>query len=50
MDGEKIPGSSQIDTSALTGESVPSWVEVGETVLAGTKGKGKKNEGLGVIS
>ena len=29
-----IAGSSQVDTSALTGEPVPRSVEVGETVLA----------------
>ncbi len=36
LDGEVINGNSQIDTSALTGESVPRSVNVGETVLAGT--------------
>jgi Zn2+/Cd2+-exporting ATPase len=36
LDGEIIDGNSQIDTSALTGESVPRTVNVGETVLAGT--------------
>ncbi|MFM2302873.1 MAG: hypothetical protein RLZZ135_276, partial [Cyanobacteriota bacterium] len=36
LDGEVIDGKSQIDTSALTGESVPRSVKVGETVLAGT--------------
>ncbi|MEG4117493.1 heavy metal translocating P-type ATPase [Microcoleus sp. N9_B4] len=36
LDGEIIDGNSQIDTSALTGESVPRTVKVGETVLAGT--------------
>ncbi len=35
LDGEIIDGISQIDTSALTGESVPRTVKVGETVLAG---------------
>ncbi|MBE9171104.1 cadmium-translocating P-type ATPase [Pleurocapsales cyanobacterium LEGE 06147] len=35
LDGEIISGDSQIDTSALTGESVPRTVKVGETVLAG---------------
>jgi len=39
LDGEVIIGSSQIDTSALTGESVPHSVNVGETVLAGTINK-----------
>ncbi len=36
LDGKIIDGNSQIDTSALTGESVPRTVKVGETVLAGT--------------
>ncbi len=36
LDGEVIAGNSQVDTSALTGESVPRTVNVGETVLAGT--------------
>ncbi len=36
LDGEIIEGNSQIDTSALTGESIPRKVSVGETVLAGT--------------
>jgi Zn2+/Cd2+-exporting ATPase len=35
LDGEIIEGSSQIDTSALTGESVPKTVRERETVLAG---------------
>lgn len=35
LDGEIISGDSQVDTSALTGESVPRTVRVGETVLAG---------------
>ncbi|WP_013320255.1 heavy metal translocating P-type ATPase [Gloeothece verrucosa] len=35
LDGEIIEGNSQINTSALTGESVPRTVRVGETVLAG---------------
>jgi Cd2+/Zn2+-exporting ATPase len=39
LDGEVIVGSSQIDTSALTGESVPRSVQVGEPVLAGTINK-----------
>ena len=41
LDGEVIEGSSFVDTSALTGESVPRKVEPGEAVLAGmvnTKG------------
>lgn len=36
LDGEVVEGNSQIDTSALTGESVPRTVRVGDTVLAGT--------------
>jgi Zn2+/Cd2+-exporting ATPase len=36
LDGEIIDGSSQVDTSALTGESVPRTVKIGETMLAGT--------------
>ncbi|MGV2828659.1 heavy metal translocating P-type ATPase [Myxosarcina sp. GI1(2024)] len=35
LDGEIIEGSSQVDTSALTGESVPRTVATGDTVLAG---------------
>jgi len=35
LDGVVISGSSQVDTSALTGESFPKGVQVGETVLAG---------------
>ena len=35
LDGEVIAGSSQVDTSALTGEPVPRLMEVGEIVLAG---------------
>ena len=35
LDGEIVDGSSQVDTSALTGESVPRTVKVGEPVLAG---------------
>jgi Zn2+/Cd2+-exporting ATPase len=35
LDGEIIDGNSQVDTSALTGESVPRTVQVGETILAG---------------
>ncbi|WP_407313461.1 heavy metal translocating P-type ATPase [Desulfosporosinus sp. SB140] len=35
LDGQIVHGSSYVDTSALTGESVPRKVEVGDTVLAG---------------
>ncbi len=35
LDGEIIQGNSQVDTSALTGESVPRSVNIGATVLAG---------------
>ncbi|HEY8345490.1 MAG TPA: heavy metal translocating P-type ATPase [Bacillota bacterium] len=35
LDGEVISGCSYVDTSALTGESVPRKVETGEMVLAG---------------
>ncbi|MDY7015232.1 MAG: heavy metal translocating P-type ATPase, partial [Cyanobacteriota bacterium] len=36
LDGEILEGNSRVDTSALTGESVPRTVRVGDTVLAGT--------------
>ena len=35
LDGEILEGKSQIDTSALTGESVPRTVGMGESVLSG---------------
>jgi Cd2+/Zn2+-exporting ATPase len=35
LDGEVVSGKSQLDTSTLTGESVPRDVEVGQTVLGG---------------
>ncbi|TDP20665.1 heavy metal translocating P-type ATPase [Halanaerobium congolense] len=35
LDGEVLDGSSMLDTSALTGESVPRKVEPGEDVLGG---------------
>ena len=35
LDGTVIEGSSMIDASALTGESVPKEVEIGSTVLSG---------------
>ena len=36
LDGDILDGSSQVDTSALTGESVPRTVVAGDTILAGT--------------
>ncbi|BAE86420.1 heavy metal translocating P-type ATPase [Desulfitobacterium hafniense] len=35
LDGEIVHGASFVDTSALTGESVPRSVKVGDSVLAG---------------
>lgn len=35
LDGEVLEGASQVDTSALTGESVPRTISAGEPVLAG---------------
>ena len=35
LDGEILSGNSQVDTSALTGESVPRTVRKGEIILAG---------------
>ncbi|EMA6343869.1 heavy metal translocating P-type ATPase [Bacillus cytotoxicus] len=35
LDGKVIEGTSMVDTSALTGESVPREVEVGNEVLSG---------------
>lgn len=35
LDGKVIEGSSMIDTSALTGESIPRVVEVGSDILSG---------------
>ncbi len=39
LDGTIIVGTSQVDTSALTGESVPRSVKVGDVALAGTINK-----------
>lgn len=39
LDGEVIEGESQVDTSALTGESLPRKAGVGDMVLAGTINK-----------
>ncbi|MEX0270429.1 heavy metal translocating P-type ATPase [Leptolyngbyaceae cyanobacterium UHCC 1019] len=35
LDGEILEGNSQVDTSALTGESVPRIVNIGDPILAG---------------
>lgn len=35
LDGVIVEGASQLDTSALTGESVPRHVETGEEVISG---------------
>ncbi|MDJ0747800.1 MAG: hypothetical protein QNJ32_31330 [Xenococcaceae cyanobacterium MO_167.B27] len=35
LDGEILSGNSQIDTSALTGKSLPQTVREGDTILAG---------------
>ncbi len=39
LDGTILVGTSQVDTSALTGESVPRSVKVGDVALAGTINK-----------
>ncbi|MBR8830519.1 MAG: Zinc-transporting ATPase [Chroococcopsis gigantea SAG 12.99] len=39
LDGEILEGSSQLDTSALTGESVPRTVKPGSTIFAGAINK-----------
>ena len=36
LDGEVVDGSSSLDTSALTGESVPRYVSPGDAVLSGS--------------
>ena len=35
IDGKVVEGSSQLDTAALTGESVPRYVEAGADVISG---------------
>lgn len=35
LDGEVIDGETSVDTSALTGESIPRSVSIGDTVFAG---------------
>lgn len=39
LDGKIIEGNSMVDTSALTGESVPREVEVGDNILGGVINK-----------
>ncbi|HWQ75258.1 MAG TPA: heavy metal translocating P-type ATPase, partial [Syntrophomonas sp.] len=39
LDGKVADGKSSLDTSALTGESLPRDVEVGDTVLSGSVNK-----------
>jgi Cd2+/Zn2+-exporting ATPase len=39
LDGKVIEGSSMVDTSALTGESVPREVSVGDSILGGVINK-----------
>ena len=39
VDGEIIEGSSAIDQSSITGESVPVEKEIGDTVISGTTNK-----------
>ena len=39
LDGKVIKGKSMLDTSALTGESVPRKAEIGDTVLSGSINK-----------
>ncbi|SFR69361.1 heavy metal translocating P-type ATPase [Anaeromicropila populeti] len=36
LDGEVVEGSSTLDTTALTGETVPRTVHAGDTILSGT--------------
>ncbi|MFB6277577.1 MAG: heavy metal translocating P-type ATPase [Halothece sp.] len=36
LDGEIVEGNSQLDTSALTGESIPQTVQEGDQILAGS--------------
>jgi len=36
LDGEIVQGNSQLDTSALTGESIPQTVREGDQILAGS--------------
>ncbi|MFZ5944056.1 MAG: heavy metal translocating P-type ATPase [Bacillota bacterium] len=39
LDGKIIEGTTMVDTSALTGESVPRKIEVGEEILSGSINK-----------
>jgi len=43
LDGKVIDGSSMVDTSALTGESVPREVEVGSDILSGLRQRSLRN-------
>ena len=40
LDGTIVKGSSMLDTSALTGESLPISVKVGDNILSGSINKG----------
>ena len=40
LDGNIVKGSSMLDTSALTGESLPISVKVGDNILSGSINKG----------
>ena len=40
LDGTIVKGSSMLDTSALTGESIPTSVKVGDSILSGSINKG----------
>ena len=40
LDGSIVKGSSMLDTSALTGESLPISVKVGDNILSGSINKG----------
>lgn len=40
LDGQVVEGKSTLDTSALTGESMPRYVEAGSGVLSGSINKG----------
>jgi len=50
LDGDVLEGSAQLDTSALTGESVPRPVRPGDSVLAGMINQSGVDTCLGVKS